>query len=326
MDERKNLPDDEPLIDDFQTTRPKIKIDIYRKIVALSTPDRTLHITKLAFVESLRELDGHTAEDLAKVVAAELAAAGAGPVLEVFRCGGLAGFREIVARLVEEAERGKHHPLLPIECHGDETAGLEFADGSKVSWQELMSILRPLNVATELGLIVVVAACWGGSAIDGVNLTQPAPCFALIGPSGGLWSNELFDALRVFYLDVTLVRTPTDRAVETLRKAPLEDGGFLVLSMHEWFRRVIVAYLKEKTSSKELKAQALRQYIKARAEGMAHLDMSYWKRHYLRTMPKFLREYHGRFFMTERLPHQAPYFAKSLRDVEDELKRRGFTG
>lgn len=292
----------------------------------MATPDRTLHVTKLAFVESLRELDGHTAEGLAKVVGAELAAAGAGPVLEVFRCGGLAGFREIVARLVDEAERGEHHPLLHIECHGDETSGLEFADGSWVSWQDLMSILLPLNVATELGLIVVVAACWGGSAIDGVNLTQLAPCFALIGPSRGVWSNELFDALRVFYLDVTLVRTPTDRAVETLTKAPLEAGGFLVVSMREWFRLVIVGYLKKQTSSKERKAQALRQYIKARAEGMPHLNMTYWKRHYLRTLPKFLREYHARFFMTEKFPQHAPHFANSLRDVEDELKRRGFRG
>ncbi len=76
----------------------------------MRTPDRTLHITKLAFVESLRELDGHTAECLARVVGAELVAAGAGPVLEVFRCSGSAGFREIVARLVDEAERGEHTP------------------------------------------------------------------------------------------------------------------------------------------------------------------------------------------------------------------------
>lgn len=292
----------------------------------MGTPDRTLHITKIAFVESLREIDGHTAESLAKVVGAELAAAGAGPVLEVFRCDGVAGFREIVARLVIEAERGLHHPLLHIECHGSETAGLEFADGSIVSWQELMSVLRPLNVATELGLIVVVAACWGGSAIDGVNLTQPAPCFALIGPSHGLWSNELFDALRVFYLDVTLVRTPTNHAIETLINAPLEVGGFLVVSMREWFMRVVVGYLNNQTSLKERKAQALRQYIKARTEGLHHLDMTYWKRHYLRTMPKFLRDYHGRFFMTERFPQHAPHFAKSLQDVGDEVKRRGFGG
>ena len=106
------------------------------------TPDRTLHITKLCFVESLREMDGHTAAKLAKVVGAELAAAGAGPVLEVFRCSGLAGFREIVARLISETERG-HHPLLHIECHGNETAGLEFGDGSMVSWQELMKIFDP---------------------------------------------------------------------------------------------------------------------------------------------------------------------------------------
>ena len=291
----------------------------------MATPDRTLNITKLAFVESLSEMDGHTAANLAKVVGAELTAAGAGPVLEVFRCSGLAGFREIVASLVAETERG-HHPLLHIECHGNETAGLEFADGSMVSWQELMNILRPLNIATELGLIVVVAACWGGSAIDGVNLTQPAPCFALIGPSQGLWSNELFDALRIFYLDVTLVRTPTDRAVETLTRAPLEAGGFLVVSMREWFRQVVVGYLNQQMSLKERKAQALRQYIKARAEGMPHLDLTYWKRHYLRTMPKFLREYHSRFFMTERFPQHARHFEKSLQDIEDELKKRRFRG
>lgn len=285
-------------------------------------PDRTLRITKLAIIESLREIDGRTGEMLAQDVANGLAAHGVQLAVQVLRCSGANGFRQIMAHLAEEATREEHHPLIHIECHGDDVAGLELSDGSMVSWLELADLMTPINVATELGLIVSVAACFGISAIMGVNMTKPAPCFALIGPSEGIWSSEMFDALKDFYLNL-MVRTTTEEAVRQISEVRLENGGYLVLTVRQLFREVMLLYLREETSMPRRKAQALRQHRKALAEGM-NLGLTYWKRHYLTTMPKFLRDYHARFFMLERFPEHAQHFASSMREVEEELKRRGF--
>ncbi len=275
----------------------------------------------MAVIESLREVDGRTGEKLAQEVADGLAAHGVQLAVQVLRCPGAEGFRQIMGRLAEEAARGEHHPLIHIECHGEDVLGLEFTDGSMVSWLELADLMTPINVATELGLIVSVAACFGIGAVTGLDVTKPAPCFALIGPSKRIWSNEMFDALKDFYLDL-MVRTTTAEAVRRISEVPLENGGYVVLTVRQWFREVLLLYLREETSMPKRKAQALRQHRKALAEGMK-LGLTYWKRQYLTTLPKFLRDYHARFFMVERFPQHAQHFVGSMREVEDELKRRG---
>ena len=287
----------------------------------MTSTDRILSITKLAVIESLRKCDGNTGEQLALDIAAGLAAKGVTLVIQVLRCSGADGFRQIMARLAEEAAGKEHHPMVHIECHGDDVAGLEFGDGSMLSWLELADLLRPINEATELGLIVSVATCFGIGAVSGVCVTKPAPCFALIGPSEGIWSNELYQALKSFYLDM-MAQTSTSEAVRRLTDTRLESGGFVVLTVRQWFREVIMCYLQEMTSVKERKAQALRQHQKARAEGR-NLGLTYWKQHYLRTMPALLRDYHRKFFMTDRFPQHAAHFGASLGDIDTELRARG---
>ena len=288
----------------------------------MPSPDRVLRITKLAVIESLRPCDGHTGEKLAQEVADAQAAAGFSIAIQVFRCESADAFGQVIARLTQEAKLKEYLPVLHIECHGDDLHGLEFADGGLMSWNVLMDVLRPLNEATELGLIVSVAACFGLGATRGLDIAKPAPCFALIGPSDGIWSNELFGALKDFYLDLTF-RATTAMAVENLRAVKLEAGGFEVVTVRQWFRLVMLSYLDNNTSIKKRKEQALRQYRQGRKEGLL-LDMTYWKKHFIKTLPTLLRGYHRQFFMVDTFPHQAEHFTAALQDVDAELHRRGF--
>ncbi|MGJ7504376.1 hypothetical protein ACSFBF_28745 [Variovorax sp. ZT5P49] len=291
----------------------------------MNSPDRILRITKLVVVESLRQSDieagGHTGEALARDVASALDRAGVLIAVQVLRCAGAEGFREAIAFLTAEAERGEHLPVLHVECHGDEDGGLEFGDGSTLSWNELAEVIRPLNVATELGLIVAVAACFGGHAIAGIDPLKPAPCFAIIGATEGLWSNELYDGLRDFYVNV-LARTTTDEATRTLLDKPLESGQFVVLTVRQWFKEVILGVLDRMASPKAREAQALRQYEQALAEGFDR-DLDFWRRHYLETLPVLLANYHREFFMTDRFPTHAQHFQQSLTDILQGLQNRG---
>lgn len=294
----------------------------------MTPPDRILRVTKLVIVESLRKSDveagGHTGQKLAQDVADALGRAGVVIAIQVFRCDGVEGFRSAVASLTAEASRGEHLPILHIECHGDETTGLEFGDDSVLSWVELADVLRPLNVATEMGLIASVAACFGGHAIAGIDLLKPAPCFALIGPTDGLWSNELYDGLRDFYVNV-LTRMTTAEATQTLLDKELEAGQFVVLTARQWFKMVVSAYLEHMASPEAREAQATEQWNKARAEGLGHLDLTFWRRHYLETLPRLLTNYHREFFMVERFPTHAFHFQPSLDDILQALQERGMT-
>ncbi len=287
----------------------------------MKPPDRVIRLTKLVVIESLREGDGNTGEALAHDIGRELTLAGVGLGVEVLRCSGAVGFRLALEKLTGEARRGEHHPMLHIECHGNEEHGLEFTDGTMVSWLELAALLRPLNEATELGLVVSVAACFGIGAIAGVNPLHPAPCFALIGPTKGIWSNELYGALKTFYLDMTCHSGPT-MAMEKLTNTPLESGSFVVMTAHLWFWNVTGRYLLMNATGQGLKAQALRLHQMAKAEGIDK-GLTFWKRHYIGTLPGLLRQYHARFFMTEQFPHLAVHFAPALNRIENELQRMG---
>jgi hypothetical protein len=292
----------------------------------MTAPDRVLHVTKLVVVESLRRSDveytGHTGQKLAQDVADTLGRAGIVIAIQVFRCEGAEGFCNAMRHLTAEVERKEHLPILHIECHGDEDVGLEFGDGSTMSWVELGEVLRPVNIAAELGLVVAVAACFGGHAIAGVDLLKPAPCFALIGSTHGLWSNELYDGLREFYVDLFLSRRSTEEAAQALVDMPLEKGQFVVVTVRQWFKTVVMGVLDNMKSPEAREAQALRQYEKARAEGFDR-SLKFWREHYLEMLPRFLANYHREFFMTERFPEHARHFQQSLDDILQGIKDRG---
>lgn len=285
----------------------------------MAEPNRIVHVTKLAVIESLGEIDGNTGEQLAQDMRDELREAGTSPVVHVYRCPGADTFRQTVSQLTGEAEREEHLPILHIECHGDDIEGLTFADGTTLGWMDLTDILRPLNKATEGGLIVTVAACFGIGAIRGLDLTQPAPFYALIGPSQKIWGSELSRSLKAFYLDL-IARTGAEEAAQKLIDTRLEHGHFVVVTGRLLFREIMIRYVRKNTSPSARKEQALRQHRQARAEGM-NLGLTYWKRHYMRTMPGLVQQYHKCFFMLDQFPQHAPHFSATMREVEQELER-----
>jgi hypothetical protein len=55
-------------------------------------------------------------------------------------------------------------PILHIEAHGYQD-GLQLTSGEIVTWDEYMPGLRKINVAIENALIVMLAACKGGTLV-----------------------------------------------------------------------------------------------------------------------------------------------------------------
>lgn len=108
-------------------------------------------------------------------------------------------------------------PILHFESHGDER-GLEIGETQvHVSWDVLETLLRPINVACEGHLGVVMSVCQGLYAIRPVKLHRHAPFLFLVGTQEKILQGALADQLPAFYeelfasgeLDTALEKVPS---------------------------------------------------------------------------------------------------------------------
>lgn len=108
-------------------------------------------------------------------------------------------------------------PLLHLETHGNQN-GLGARD-QEVSWRELAESLVPLNRATQLNLVLNLAACWGlyGAAMLRPNF-GPAPFRGLIGPNRKVYETEVLKACLAFYQTV-LEKRDGDAALKAMNSA-----------------------------------------------------------------------------------------------------------
>jgi len=95
----------------------------------------------------------------------------------------------LVEVLAGARQRGEL-PLLHIECHGNDDE-LSFADNSRMTWGELYPLLRDINVATGMRLLVSIAACFGAYLGKHLDLTDRAAFVALLSPPTSICPDTL---------------------------------------------------------------------------------------------------------------------------------------
>lgn len=196
-----------------------------------------------------------------------------------------------LARAVEETG---NYPILHIECHGGDE-GLQFADGSRLFWEEMKPGLVRLNVAMKLNLLVVVAACDGSAITYTVNPQDRAPFWGLIGPLRQMLPLELEGPLLEFY--GTLMRTHSARAAMAALHAALPDT--YVFRASQWlFQYVWDNYQSthESPEARMRRAAALRDRmppspLKPSLEQIAGL--------FRERNPEFFRDLRRTFFMCD---------------------------
>lgn len=231
--------------------------------------------------------------------------------------GSCAQFAEVLHSLVDQAHRRGARPILHIEAHGDEHSGIHFADDTNLDWNTLCDLITPLNEATDLGLTVVVAACYGLSLIDGIRLSKPAPCSAFIGPSDTITEPEVLGVFRDFYS--ALLRTlDAARAVRALRDHTLCEGSLNVMTSRAWFELLMTKYLREEASRTAAREYALKHYLQAKHAG-GSTSMRELKRQFRRDLPMVVRKYFETFFMIDDKISAARYRSLWHR-IERELQ------
>lgn len=279
-----------------------------------------IRINQIVVIESLGPHDRKLARDMALDVNFEIAEQ---PIKASFElCDGVKSFQRHIAELVARTTANRALPLLHIECHGDEDEGLVFTDSSTLPWVDLWDLLRPLNIAMKNRLVVVLATCVSFSSITSVSLTCPAPCFFLIAPTKRVWPDELYSAFKEFYSLLSL--GDAEKAMTTLVNRQYQEGKMLPVSAGEWFSALMTSFLNDYADKKGLRAAALDLATRAKADGLTHFDLRYWKRHIKSTLPNRLNGYFNTFFMLDKFPRDRPRFSREQEQLDRMIAKLGY--
>jgi len=113
---------------------------------------------------------------------------------EYFSVEGKDGFINIMDNTIGQIADLQGGLLIHLEMHGNnDLQGLVFADGSHISWGEIVEKLRPLNVGTCNRLYITMATCFGRYLYKGVDPYKKSPYSGYISASKAVRAQEIIE-------------------------------------------------------------------------------------------------------------------------------------
>lgn len=262
----------------------------------------TATFNQILIVDSLPEGQHNTAVRLFADAQDWARAIGDVPHIANVRVPSNGAFIDLLGQLAQQASRDPYVPLLHIECHGGED-GLEFADGSRLTWDDMKPAFVDLNVATRLNLIVVVAACHGGAIASFVRAEHRAPFWAFLGPKRRISVGDLEAALSAFYQTLLMTRS-SERAMGALR-ATSAGHEFWQLSAQTIYGLIVEGYAERHLTDEAVAHQARRLLTQAAEHGVV------WTQAQIEAMirdPGIFERFRREFFMIDLYPEHEKRF------------------
>lgn len=90
--------------------------------------------------------------------------------------------------------------LVHFEMHGcEDRLGLVLADGSKLTWNELIEICRKININTVNSLYLTLATCFGRHLYKGASLKMKSPYSCYISTSSTTVPSEIIEQYSLLF-------------------------------------------------------------------------------------------------------------------------------
>lgn len=137
-------------------------------------------------------------------------------------------------------ETPRTYPIIHLDTHGagDKSGIAMLPSREVVTWSEFAQKARGINVECHNNLLIVGALCYGLLAITEINMREPAPFLALIGPETPVTVGEIDGGFGPFYEQLLMVESLDD----AMAKLSSKFGLFLADRL---FARTFVSYLKQ---------------------------------------------------------------------------------
>jgi hypothetical protein len=270
--------------------------------------------SRVVIIQSLEPQETKTGWNLRGYIAGNEAFRRSGSSVEFMTCEYADEFLELINILIQDATKGSVS-VLHVECHGDPVSGLEFSNGSNLSWKDVATALARLNVASHFNLLTTFSACFGVYFISQMNVICPAPCYRMVAPTHKVDPGEIFAGFMLFYR--TWFETgDLDGAINALVKIQLEKGSWHAVRAEEWFEKLVTGYVKNCCGNQMalLRANSIRLEMLALGKALSIESILSILRD--RNRDKLVNCYFEEYFMTSELPTNVDRF-KGVKNLVD---------
>jgi hypothetical protein len=207
------------------------------------------------------------------------------------------------------------NPIFHFECHGNES-GLEFADGSSASWQEIKPYLQAINQACKCNLFITLASCNGANLISTVQPGDRSPYCGMLGAIDPISAENAQRSFATFYSTLIQTRDGSQAlsqimSINTLSNSP----RYYFRSAEEFFKIVYKRYLEDFCNEKVLwdRAKKLRTQLPALARRQLSLqDIALRLK---RESSRGFEDKKRKFFFEDLYPENAARFDLTLEQV-----------
>jgi len=200
-----------------------------------------LQFNKVFLIQSLRDGEKQTGERLVEsTLKPQLSQVGLG--LTYYKVATRAEFLTALDDIWRQCAReaARTYPIIHLDTHGagDKSGIATLPSGEVVTWREFARKARGINVECHNNLLIVGALCYGLLAITEINMREPAPFLAVIGPEETVSVGEIDGGFGPFY-EAILKTGSLDAAMAKLSS---KFGLFLADRL---FANAFAAYLKQ---------------------------------------------------------------------------------
>lgn len=142
---------------------------------------------------------------------------------------------EVFAKLKEDCINGML-PIIHIEAHGDSNLGIQIGDKREdFPWENLVNVLREINIETKNNTGVILAACEGLYAIRQVSIFKPTPFAFVIGSQEKVSAGDFDAQMRRFYqslVDSKSVAIAMNEVPKTMQLFHSEQFFLIAIGKH----------------------------------------------------------------------------------------------
>lgn len=267
----------------------------------------------VAILDAIPSGNLNTARALRDDLEAIASFSGNGLRVRYFRVETLACLRKALETIRGLRRTDDIEPLLHIEAHGLVDEGGFALPNAQCGWIDLKELITPLNTDMGLKLLLVMAACHGGSFAKAIATTDRAPVAGLIGPKERIGTGDLQRDFIAFYK--TLFGTLSfDKAIKQLNPAG-QKRRYFYTSAEDFFYAVWRGYKRAGCTVEALDKRARDIYRTVKANGM-HRSVGSIKRQIKSQELSSFDRYRDTYFMYDLYPENERRFVVTYEKAE----------
>ena len=138
-------------------------------------------------------------------------------------------FKELLERIKEDIP-SNHTLTLHFETHGC-IDGIGLESNELITWEELFSLLRPINIKLSNLLMVIMSMCQGAAISSHLEPNLRCPFRAFVGFEKDMKANDLLEAYSVFYESYNNMLDVSDALIRTNRILPKDSQAWLLTAI-----------------------------------------------------------------------------------------------